>query len=708
MEITSGNCPICYELFNVYKKPYLLLTCGHTFCGTCIEQIKKECLEDHEKFITLSEFYRNQNKKLHVCDSETSIFSDNCRKKSYSSSVSSSSEKNQKNQEKNSQDEDSYEEIEDKINTSSKKNSSNSEEESVDEESKNYSEECEEDEENEDESSESNSDNDDNSEKSFNNINDITSKNNKENEKNKRTFKFKCPFCSIRLKITEKELILNENVLKINELCADDKNNNENIPNNNENNFFCEMCNNVESKHEHNLKYGDTHDGYLFELNDVMFKRALTNLQDFYASIDDMKLIIKEFLKNFCKFLIENKSLIEDSKNLFTKYCKYNSKFILVLKKSKKKLEKLKKSLKEKINSQNNNNFLKEKEYIDFLENMKSFNQLINASFYFPIMKMKLISEQNNYNNTKNIFSNLFLNYSLTEALNQMLKNGYFHFLRNKLCKMESKYIPFYSGKTKHNFLFNSELNILVRLKIPDKYAKTCYESSSDGSTIYCFMSNNSHSKFFTLNSHTKKIKNLPDAPIGKFKQLDTIIYNDKKLFVIGGVNKFDSPIKECCYYDINYNLWEKMPSLKNLRYNKALYINEKYLYVFGGKCDDKNSSYIFDKIEINLLNTWETFTIKNFSANIFSFGFCAYNQNILFVVGGEDQVTEDYVKKGYVLDLKEKKLLEEFDVGEVLENNVHTPKNYRGIIFSADHELYNIDIFNIWKRLHKLNINLP
>ena len=89
MEITSGNCPICYELFNVYKKPYLLLTCGHTFCGTCIEQIKKECLEDHEKFITLSEFYRNQNKKLHVCDSETSIFSDNCRKKSYSSSVSS-------------------------------------------------------------------------------------------------------------------------------------------------------------------------------------------------------------------------------------------------------------------------------------------------------------------------------------------------------------------------------------------------------------------------------------------------------------------------------------------------------------------------------------------------------------------------------------------------------------------------------------------
>ena len=40
----------------------------------------------------------------------------------------------------------------------------------------------------------------------------------------------------------------------------------------------------------------------------------------------------------------------------------------------------------------------KKKEYIDFLENIKSFNQLINSSFYFPLMKMKLISEQKDKN----------------------------------------------------------------------------------------------------------------------------------------------------------------------------------------------------------------------------------------------------------------------------------------------------------------------
>ena len=84
------------------------------------------------------------------------------------------------------------------------------------------------------------------------------------------------------------------------------------------------------------------------------------------------------------------------------------------------------------------------------------------------------------------------------------------------------------------------------------------------------------------------------------------------------------------------------------------------------------------------------------------------YNQDILFVIGGEDQTTEDYIKKGYVLDLKDKKVIEEFNINDVHENNVHTPKCYRGIVLSTDKELINVDFFNIWKRMHKLNINLP
>ena len=53
MDFTPEKCPICYEPFNIYKKPYILLICGHTFCSICIGQIKKECLEDMEKYITL-------------------------------------------------------------------------------------------------------------------------------------------------------------------------------------------------------------------------------------------------------------------------------------------------------------------------------------------------------------------------------------------------------------------------------------------------------------------------------------------------------------------------------------------------------------------------------------------------------------------------------------------------------------------------------
>ena len=67
------------------------------------------------------------------------------------------------------------------------------------------------------------------------------------------------------------------------------------------------MCNTVESKQEHNLKYGNTHDNYLFELNDLIFKKALDNLQNFYKSVDDMKLVIKEYLKNFVNLLLNKK-----------------------------------------------------------------------------------------------------------------------------------------------------------------------------------------------------------------------------------------------------------------------------------------------------------------------------------------------------------------------------------------------------------------
>ena len=417
-------------------------------------------------------------------------------------------------------------------------------------------------------------------------------------------------------------------------------------------------------------------------------------------------------MNGFNEKLIKNEELISDSKNTFIEYCQYNSKFVNVLKKSEKKLEKLDKTIKKKNekNSGTNSHESKLKEEKELLEKAKSFNQLINGVFFFPQLKMKLISENNENNNNNNFLSSLYFDYSIKETYNQFLENGFFHFLRNKLYKTESKYIPFYSALTKRNFIFNSELNVLIKLKIPEKYSKCCYESSSDGSLVYCFSSkvSSKSSEFFLINIHSKKIKHLSNIPLTHYKQLDTIIYNDMKLFVRGGMDKYSSAITTCLYYNIKKNTWEKMPKLKYNRYNKALCINGKDLIAFGGKCEAKDSSYIFEKIDLNTLKNWENFTIKNFSANIYNFGYCSYNQDIIFVVGGEDQVTEDYVKKGYTINLKDKCVIEEFNIDDVLENNVHTPKCYRGIILSTDKELYNIDFFNVWKRLHKLNINLP
>ena len=722
MDFTPEKCPICYEPFNIYKKPYILLICGHTFCNSCTERIKKECCDDEEKYITLKEFYQKQKKETNLCDSQASIFSDNCKKKSSFSSLSSINNENDDEKENLSKEGDSYDELdeneekeENEENIEKKDSKGNCEEEkekksqnSFEDENDFEEEEVESDEKNEEEEEESSenesNENDDNSEKSFNNINDIIAINEnnskKEKKKIKKLFRFKCPFCSVRIKITEKELIINENILKINEISNNKTDINENENNNNK--YFCELCNNVVERHYHYEKYGTEHDNHLFELNKTMFDRAFDNLNKFKSSKNEIISKLKDFLNSFNEYISQNTELIMDSKNNFIKYCKYNSKFISVLKKSKKKLTKINNTI---IKKHEKNNNLKLKEEIELLNNIKSFNQLINGVFFFPQIKMKLISE-----NEQNSKSNLYFDYSFKETYNQFLENGFFHFLRNKLFKLESKYIPFYSSLTKRNFLFNSELNALIKLKIPKKNSKSLYESLSDGSIIYGFSSkiSTNSSEFLSYNTHSKKIKRLANIPLANFRQLDTIIYNDNKLFVIGGLDKYNIAITTCLYYNIKKNVWEKMPKLKYKRYNKALYINGKDLFAFGGKCDAKDSSYIFEKIDLNILKNWESFSVKNFSANIYNFGYCAYTQDILFVVGGEDQVTEDYVKKGYIIDLKGKAVIEEFNIDDVLENNVHTPKCYRGIILSTDKELYNIDIFNVWKRLHKLNINLP
>ena len=739
MDFTQEKCPICYEPFNYNNKPYLLLICGHTFCNSCISRIKKECIEEDSKYKPLSEFYHEQKNKNNLCDSQTSIFSDNYKKKSDSDSDDEIDKENFDKQDSSSKQEDSYVELEDDDNEEEKKEKNdekiednnienlNSEKSEYDEEEEDEGE-IEEEEENEDmekseEESEEKEESDDNSEKSINDINDIIAINDndkKDQKKKKKSFKFRCPFCMFRLKITDKELIINENLLKINEIYEESENEITNVTENNnikininninneEKKFFCEACNNIVTNPPHYEKYGNIHDTYLFELNDNTYNRAFDNLKEFYLTKEKIISDTKNFLNNFNKKIFNDPELIKEAKNNLEKNYKYNSKFVHVLKKAKKRIKKFEDKIKQKNENNNNNidNNVKLKEEKEFLEGVKSFNQLINGIFFYPEIKMKLIPINLD---TKQIISNIYLTFSIKESYNHSLQNGFFHFLRNKLYKTETKYMPFYSSITKRNFLFNSEMNNTLVLKIPKKFSKCCYEASSDGLTIYFIYSKSETvSKFFSQNVQTKKKKNLSSIPIFDFKKLDTIMYMDKKLYVIGGLDKYDSPITECCSYDIKANKWEKMPNLKYARNNKALFIKGKELFAFGGKCLPKDSSYVFEKIDLNTVKNWESFIINDFCNNIYNFGFCMYNQDILFVLGGEDQTIEDYIKKGYVLDLKEKKVIEEFNIDDVHENNMLAPKCYRGIVLSTDKELINVDFFNIWKRLHKLNINLP
>jgi hypothetical protein len=142
-----------------------------------------------------------------------------------------------------------------------------------------------------------------------------------------------------RIKITDKELIINENILKINELC--NKNENDIINKNNntileEKKYFCEACNNIVTQLSHYEKYGNIHDMYLFELNDNTYKRAFNNLKEFYLSKENIILNAKNFLMKFNEMIFKDIELIKDCKNYLEKNNKINSKFMHVLKKSKK------------------------------------------------------------------------------------------------------------------------------------------------------------------------------------------------------------------------------------------------------------------------------------------------------------------------------------------------------------------------------------
>ena len=93
---------------------------------------------------------------------------------------------------------------------------------------------------------------------------------------------------------------------------------------------------------------------------------------------------------------------------------------------------------------------MKLKEEKELFEGAKSFNQLIYGIFFYPEIKMKLNPIEEDL--TK-ISSNIFLSFALKESYNNSLQNGFFHFLRNKLYKTETKYTILFIHNQKKFFI---------------------------------------------------------------------------------------------------------------------------------------------------------------------------------------------------------------------------------------------------------------
>ena len=82
-------------------------------------------------------------------------------------------------------------------------------------------------------------------------------------------------------------------------------------------------------------------------------------------------------------------------------------------------------------------------------------------------------------------------------------------------------------------------------------------------------------------------------------------------------------------------------------------------------------------------------FQIKNYYAPIYNFGFYVYDIEHLFIIGGDNLTDDDYDLKGYIINLKEEKLISQFDLKNIFVNKEGMPKYFRGSMFVTNMTLF-------------------
>ena len=654
------KCPICMYDFSESYTP-LILPCGHTLCEQCVEKIKKECSNDGESYNSksyCSYFQRKfENTNFEEFDYDISLISDD--EKTFNENKKNEKDKeNKDNKEDNLSNSEDYEEVEE-----------GEEEEDEDED----------DSDSEDEDEKSSLYSNDDSETSANYMNVIQNEEKEKLKKNKdKSFNFKCPYCSKRIKLKDNNFFVNSIILEYNKKLSS--------KGDNKKKFFCQKCRQLILNNEEHYK--KNHEENQIELSEKNFNISKTYLDE--NQLNEIKEKLSIFLKDFVSdcFSKNNNILDNIKETLFNRLISFST-VSRLRNKAKNKIDYL-------INKINTIKDYNEKNYLGSLLSELFSNYLM----LFQCFRTKVTDIITNKLYILNLAKNKFMHFLI-----QYFSQGYFHTLLSKTYYLDSHFIQLKNKYGIHK-LYNSNLKTFSKFPKDFTFTSKCFECERNGEIVYCLGDKIKSKKFYKFNFIINEKKDLMDIPY-LYYDMDTIIHKDN-IFIIGGETDKSNPTNLCCKYTISKNLWEKLPQLKHKKSHKAITIIQDKIITFGGESDEE-TSYIFEILKINRKKNdkWEELRIEGYHANLFNFGFYVYNQNNIILIGGEEHINDDYEDNGYIINLKKKKLIDTFKIRDLFVNNYGSPKFFRGIIYAKDCNLLDVDRFNLWTQLGNITLTI-
>ena len=263
------------------------------------------------------------------------------------------------------------------------------------------------------------------------------------------------------------------------------------------------------------------------------------------------------------------------------------------------------------------NNNIKENNYKKNRIGLSSMNKLIR---YFNNIK-DIVNEINHFDNlltfisdyiSKNIDINIrFLGNIILNDYNLLLNEIIYNFNQSYHHSMitfivNSKKLSIYDTNIK-KFITKDFQNILPLINSFDNSMSIDYDDNDlifisgglEDSKNYC------SNIFIILKWSKENIEyngNLPDR-----KAYHSTFYYDNKLYLIGGIDSNKKVSKECHVFSLYDKKWNNLPNLNIGRANCSICIyNNKILYVFRGRDDNKVLDSIEYLILFNLRSSWK------------------------------------------------------------------------------------------------------